>query len=78
MTVPGPIIPPWFDALTWIGFASVAALTVASIVLIARTPRFGSLDRTVWIAVVVLVPIVGAIVWFIFQWFQKGGPRGEE
>jgi hypothetical protein len=60
------LIPAGYDAL-WIAIALAALmLVVSAIASIARHfPKYGLLISVVWLIVVLALPIVGSIAWFV-------------
>lgn len=77
MTVPDPIIPLWFDVVMWLVYALTVALAIVSIVLVARARDFGSLDRTIWIVAIVVIPVLGPIAWFVFRAIRRRSVHSE-
>ena len=60
----------WFGAV-WIG---VMILAVAAIISVARSAGLSSTAKAVWIALAVVVPLLGAVAWFIYR-ATEGGTR---
>ncbi|MBY4382148.1 PLDc_N domain-containing protein [Rhodococcus fascians] len=46
--------------------AAVALLWIAAVVSIVRSPRYAAAGKTLWILVIIAVPILGALGWFIW------------
>lgn len=77
MTIPDPIIPLWFDAAMWLGYALTVALAIVSIVLVARAGDVGSLERTIWIVAIVVIPVLGPIAWFVSRAIRRISVQSE-
>jgi len=61
-----PLLPIGYDVAWAIAVVAVAALAAVALVGIARRRRaLGPLPTAVWIAVVVLAPVLGALAWFV-------------
>lgn len=42
-----------------------AVLTIAALVNVMRTPTLDQTNRIIWVVVVLALPVIGAIAWFI-------------
>ncbi|WP_035832750.1 PLD nuclease N-terminal domain-containing protein [Jonesia quinghaiensis] len=42
-----------------------AVLTIAALVSVMRTPALDQTNRIIWVVVVLMLPVIGAIAWFI-------------
>lgn len=60
-----PLLPSSYDLL-WSSVAVAAvALAVTALVQIMRTRSLTTSDAVVWILAVVLLPVAGALLWFL-------------
>lgn len=60
-----PLIPAGYDYAWGAIILAVAILTVAGIVSILRSPRLATAGRLLWLVLVLVVPILGALAWFV-------------
>ncbi|GFZ87449.1 PLD nuclease N-terminal domain-containing protein [Nesterenkonia alkaliphila] len=62
-TPPGSVAAPW-----WLSFAVLVygALLVAAFMIYAQTDHQGP-AKVIWVLIIALVPILGAIIYFIAQ-----------
>lgn len=74
MTIGGvrvPIVGGW-STLAWLGAAAALALCIA-LVSVWRSRHHGHRAKTVWTIIVVLLPLLGPLAWFVL-----GHERGRE
>ncbi|MHA7141168.1 PLDc N-terminal domain-containing protein [Arthrobacter sp. Bz4] len=50
--------------LVWVG---VMILAIAAIISVARSAGLSSTAKALWIALAVVVPLFGAVAWFIYR-----------
>lgn len=62
-----PILPSIWEGLPIAIFILGLLLTVNAVVAIVRSQDLSSNARPLWVIFVVLVPIVGAVVWFLYN-----------
>lgn len=74
MSVPGhnaamdnnPLVPVWYD-IVWSGVVLLTVvLAVAALVSLIRSD-LDPVTKAGWAAIVILLPVIGAAVWFILQ-----------
>lgn len=72
----------WFG-YAWLDLAWATALVVlipilvASVLQILRTARLSALAKTVWLAFVILAPVIGVIGWLLFKPSDQHGRTTE-
>ncbi|WP_413466605.1 PLDc N-terminal domain-containing protein [Microcella sp.] len=54
-----------FDILLTICVAAAIVISLIALVQILRSPATRGLEAAVWVAVVLFVPILGSVAWFI-------------
>lgn len=70
-----PLLPASYDLLWAIAFVAVVGLGVAAFVGISRRARSTPLAVSlVWIALVLLVPVLGPLAWFVVGRRMMGEP----
>lgn len=58
-----------------LGYALAVALVVVGVILVARAVGLSRLARVAWILVIVMIPVLGPITWFIVHAIQKRSLR---
>lgn len=61
---PNPLVPAAYDVVWMAAALAALVLAVAAVVSIARSPGLRAAARVLWLLVVVIVPVVGALAWF--------------
>lgn len=65
--VANPFVPAPYDVVWPIVFVAILALTISAVVSITRrVKQLSLLASLLWLAVIVLVPVVGPALWFAF------------
>ncbi|WP_029259955.1 MULTISPECIES: PLDc N-terminal domain-containing protein [unclassified Microbacterium] len=67
-----------YDIVWSIGLVPVLVLTGAALVsLFRRAPRMTLIVSLVWFFVIVFLPIVGPLLWFLFRAVHRNRPEME-
>ena len=53
-----------FISVAAIAGAVILVLVIVALVQVARQPKLDPIVRTLWVLIIVVAPILGAIVWF--------------
>ncbi len=70
-----PIVPTVWEGLPIAILILGLLLTVNAVVAIVRSEDLTSSARTLWVIFAVLVPIVGAVAWFLYNRLTLVGNR---
>lgn len=54
----------WHVVIILLGIAAFV-LFVAALVSIVRAPRASTAEKVIWVIVVLILPLLGSIVWFV-------------
>lgn len=60
-----PIIPPAWEATTLLAGLAIAILFIAALISIIRNKHQTPVGTALWILVVLAVPVLGPLVWFL-------------
>ena len=60
-----PLLPVGYDIFWAVVVAVQLVVLVLALVSIARTRRLGATAQAVWVLIVLLIPILGSLTWFI-------------
>lgn len=63
--VVNPLVPAWYDVAWSSAALLVVAFTVLAFVSLVRAPQATGWRFVVWGAVIVFVPVLGALAWFV-------------
>ncbi len=63
-----------FLIVLWIGLAVYAVVDVLN----QREESPHGLAKGLWVAIIILAPIVGALVWIALRWLGSGGGRSAD
>lgn len=53
-----------FIAVAAVSCAVILALVVTALVQVARAPRLEPVVRAVWVLIILVAPVLGAVAWF--------------
>ncbi len=69
------IAPPSYDVLWFVLFVPLVILTVAALVSLVRSQDVSGAPVVVWMLLILFVPALGAIAWFVLRNQRVGSSR---
>lgn len=60
-----PIIPMWFEVAVMLPLILHFLLLVAALISVGRNRRHTSTAKGVWVLIIIAVPVLGPILWFL-------------
>ncbi|WP_306232312.1 PLDc N-terminal domain-containing protein [Agrococcus beijingensis] len=63
--VVNPLLPAGYDLVWTLVIATLAALAVVAALQVLRAKQLSGLEVAVWLLVIVALPVLGPVAWFI-------------
>lgn len=72
------IAPSSFDVLWFVIFVPLVILTVAALISLVRSRDVSGAPVVVWLLLILFVPALGAIAWFVLRNKREGSSRQQQ
>lgn len=67
LEVVNPLLPTGYDVIWTVVVLALLALAAIAIVQVLREPTLSGLGAALWLLVILALPVLGAVAWFVLR-----------
>ncbi|MET4097907.1 hypothetical protein ABIB37_000144 [Agrococcus sp. UYP10] len=67
LEVVNPLLPTGYDVIWTVAVLALLALAAVAIVQVLREPTLSGLGAVLWLLVILALPVLGAVAWFVLR-----------